>query len=44
MLAARTACPLEKADPGLFRLVWHYARRQLDAEFRSARVLQDMFG
>lgn len=44
MLAARMACPLEKADPGLFRLVWHYARRQLDAEFRSARVLQDMFG
>ena len=38
------ACPLSHADAGLFRLVWHYARRQLDTDFRSARVLQEMFG
>lgn len=44
LLAAPEACPLDKVDPAQFRLVWQYARRQLDADFRSARVLQDMFG
>ncbi|MFM1920895.1 MAG: repair protein RecO [Candidatus Hydrogenedentota bacterium] len=45
MLAgARRECPLRESDPGLFRLAWHYARRQLDADFRSARVLQEMYG
>lgn len=44
LLASRDTCPLDKADPFQFRLVWQYARRQLDADLRSARVLQDMFG
>lgn len=44
MVEARERCPLQQADPALFRLVWHYARRQLDCDFRSARVLQDMYG
>lgn len=44
MVASREACPVESADAALFRLVWHYARRQLDCDFRSARVLAEMYG
>ncbi len=44
LVGARGECPQRVVDRELFRLVWHYARRQLESDFRSARVLQEMYG
>lgn len=44
MLDAAAECPVEWADALLFRAAWQYARAQLETDFRSARVLHDMFG
>ncbi len=38
------SCPALKADPELFRALGSYASHQLDHDFRSARVLDQMFG
>jgi len=44
MLEAEDACPVARADAVLFRVAWQYARVQFETDFRSARVLHDMFG
>lgn len=41
---AREACPAElDYNQELFHLIRHYAARQLDCEFRSVRVLNELF-
>ena len=37
-------CPQVPADQEVFQILRAYAARQVDADFRSARVLQEMFG
>lgn len=44
MAAAETGCPDAVDAPELFRLIQHYAAYQLDTGFRSARVLEELFG
>lgn len=41
---ARDACPRVPTPPETFALLRLYAARQLDTEFRSARVIEEMFG
>jgi DNA repair protein RecO (recombination protein O) len=38
------ACPAIAAPAETFALLRHYARRQLECDFRSARVIEQMFG
>lgn len=43
LFAAPLACPVAATGPEVFQILRAYAARQVDADFRSARVLQDMF-
>lgn len=44
MMRNEAACPRMPAAPGVFRLVRRFATHQLETDFRSARVLEEMFG
>lgn len=44
LFAAEAACPALTAGQEVFQVLRAYAGRQVEADFRSARVLQDMFG
>jgi DNA repair protein RecO (recombination protein O) len=44
MAANRLSCPAADAPPSLFKLLRAYAAQQLETDFRSARVIEEMFG
>jgi DNA repair protein RecO (recombination protein O) len=44
LVHARHACPSVEAGGEVFRLLCGYAARQVDAEFRSLRVIHEMLG
>lgn len=44
LFASELFCPQVTAGAEVFQLLRAYAAHQVDADFRSARVLQDMFG
>lgn len=44
LFAAEDACPAVVVRQEVFQVLRGYAARQLETDFRSARVLQDMFG
>ncbi len=44
MAAAAAGCPWEQAPASVFHVLRQYAARHLETDFRSARVLEDMFG
>lgn len=44
MAEAAEGCPCEQAPAGVFHVLRHYAARHLETDFRSVRVLEDMFG
>lgn len=44
LFAEEAACPALNARQEVFQALRAYAARQLETDFRSARVLQDMFG
>ena len=44
MVRARERCPETAAEAALFDLVWRYASAQLETDFRSVRVIREMFG
>lgn len=43
LITGTTKCPETKVDKSIFDLVQRYAARQLDSDFRSVRVIQEMF-
>lgn len=43
-VASKTHCPVEDEGAALFQLVRLYAAHQLETDFRSVRVLEEMFG
>lgn len=44
LFSSELRCPPVTAGPEVFQVLRAYAARQVDADFRSARVLQEMFG
>jgi len=44
MAEAVEGCPCEQAPAGVFHVLRYYAARHLETDFRSVRVLEDMFG
>lgn len=43
MMASPDICPVRENLPEVFRLVGRYAAHQLESEFRTLRVIEDMF-
>lgn len=44
LIGSRIECPAEAAKTDVYSIVRHYAARQLETDFRSVRVIEQMLG